>query len=215
MHAIEKEGLPPFIDGSIRREPDFEHPRPVITCLCRADRFAPRLCPGDCVAYLTVKGRYGSRQSHRRLVSVLAVERLFDLHEHAAAWFDSHGLALLNNLIVKGNPPKPLNQSHKRNEHKALPDDEWQRRWDLGYHARARAHGRVVGCSVVFVDTSWASPVVSDTVLESVFGHIPGTRNPGRNCLSSLHLLMERLGLHEPPPAWRTPPTARDAGLGL
>lgn len=35
MDALAKHGLPPFADGSIRREPDLEHPVPAITCLCR------------------------------------------------------------------------------------------------------------------------------------------------------------------------------------
>ncbi len=193
--ASEAHGLPPFIDGSIRREPDFEHPHPVITCLCRADRFAPRLCRGDHVSYITVKGRHGSRTPQRRLVAVLVVERLFDSHADAAAWFDHQGLQLPNNLMVKGNPPNPLGHSHRRNKHRGLPDDEWQRKWDLGYHARARAHGRVVGCSVILVDTSWSAPMVSESVLESVFGRVPATRNPGRHDIHLMHRFLDQLGV--------------------
>src|SRR5688500_819691 len=56
----DRRGVPPFVDGSIRREPDLEHVLPSITCLCRKDKFAPRLQVGDHVVYLTHKGRYGS-----------------------------------------------------------------------------------------------------------------------------------------------------------
>ena len=36
--AWELHELPPFIDGSIRREPDLEHEFPSISCLCRAGK---------------------------------------------------------------------------------------------------------------------------------------------------------------------------------
>jgi hypothetical protein len=59
-------GLPPFIDGSIRREPDLESPYPSISALCRGALFAPRLRPGDRVAFITVKGAYPPlREEHR------------------------------------------------------------------------------------------------------------------------------------------------------
>lgn len=41
--AAEAHGIPPFVDGSIRREPDLESAYPSISCLCRTARFAPRL----------------------------------------------------------------------------------------------------------------------------------------------------------------------------
>lgn len=186
--------LPPFIDGSIRREPDFQHPCPVITCLCRGGQFAPRLRPGDHVAYLTVKHQYRSRVRHQRLVAVLAVERLFDSHGEAAACFHDQRMDLPNNLMVQGNQPNPLDHSHRQNRHKSLPDEECRRRWDLGYPARARTHGRVVGCRPLFIDTSWAAPEVTDEDLAAVFGYVPGTRNPGRLDLGHLGPLLDRLG---------------------
>jgi len=60
--ASEKHGIPPFVDGSIRREPDLEHAVPSISCLCRAGKFAPRFQVGDIVGYMTCKGRYGESQ---------------------------------------------------------------------------------------------------------------------------------------------------------
>jgi hypothetical protein len=53
--AVQEYRLPPFIDGSCRREPDFESPFPSITAICRAGNFAPRLRVDDQVVYLTVK----------------------------------------------------------------------------------------------------------------------------------------------------------------
>jgi hypothetical protein len=56
--AIAQHGLPPFIDGSCRREPDFESAFPSISAVCRGRMFAPRLKKGDRVIYLTVRGKY-------------------------------------------------------------------------------------------------------------------------------------------------------------
>ncbi|MCC5787224.1 MAG: hypothetical protein JJU33_11050 [Phycisphaerales bacterium] len=109
--ASERYSLPPFVDGSIRREPDFEHEMPAISCLCRGGNFAPRLLVGDHVAYATVKGRYDGHPAHRRLVAMLRVEGLFDSHEAAAAWYNAEGIALPNNLMVPGNKAKPLAHS--------------------------------------------------------------------------------------------------------
>ena len=47
--AIERYKLPRVIDGSCRREPDFQSKYPSITALCRAEKFAPRVYPGDIV----------------------------------------------------------------------------------------------------------------------------------------------------------------------
>jgi hypothetical protein len=85
QEAIKRFGLPPFIDGSIRREPDLEHPQPSISCLCRAGKFAPRLKVDDHVLYLTQKGCYGNvRERYWRLVAVLRVKQIFKSHEAAA-----------------------------------------------------------------------------------------------------------------------------------
>src|SRR5437879_479234 len=42
--AIREHALLPFIDGSCRREPDFESRFPSITATCRGRNCAPRLC---------------------------------------------------------------------------------------------------------------------------------------------------------------------------
>jgi hypothetical protein len=68
--AIRQHALLPFIDGSCRREPDFESRFPSIAAICRAGTFAPRLLVGDRIAYLTVKGKYvGAREFGWRLVA--------------------------------------------------------------------------------------------------------------------------------------------------
>ena len=72
--ASESRGLDPFVDGSIRREPDLMHRYPAISCICRKGKFVPRLCIGDTIGYMTVKARYGNlAQRHRRMTAVLEV----------------------------------------------------------------------------------------------------------------------------------------------
>src|ERR1043166_992916 len=82
--ASEKHRVPPFVDGSIRREPDLEHAFPSITCLCRAKQFTPRLHVGDYIAFMTVKGSYDRRTEHRRLTAVLEVLKVRPNHSEAA-----------------------------------------------------------------------------------------------------------------------------------
>lgn len=216
--ASEAHGLDPFIDGSIRREPDFEHPAPAITCLCRANRFTPRLLPGDVVAYLTIKGRYRQPSRHQRMVCILKAERLFESHQEAAEWYTDQGMTLPNNLMVPGNDANPLAHSHQGHRSKKKANkgtcgngsgsgckpaagcgSGLHREWDAGYKRRARLYGRVVTCSVMFVDTQWTAPIVTNDILVDVLGKVPGTRNPGRLDITLLPRLMKRLGIDAPP----------------
>jgi hypothetical protein len=198
--ASHTRGIPPFVDGSIRREPDLEHPLPAISCLCRADKFAPRLRVGDTVAYVTVKDRYVAGQPpQRRLTAVLRVVRLFPAHAEAAEWYAAQGLALPNNCLVRGNRPKPLAESHRHHRHGGcLAGDALLRRWDAGYRARCARFGTFVVCEAMFRDLSWDAPVVEDRHLLEAFGRLPGTRNPGALPAGGLTRLMALLGIAAP-----------------
>lgn len=180
--ATQSQGLPPFIDGSIRREPDLEHTFPSISCLCRADKFAPRLRPGNLVAYLTKKARYGAEYPrHWRLIAVLEVITMFDSHPDAATWYASQGLALPSNCMVDGNPPEPLFRSHRINKDaKRLSDDRLLRTWDLGYRHRAREFPLFLACKKRHSTLDFDAPVILEQHLLGAFGRIPGTHNPGR-----------------------------------
>jgi hypothetical protein len=104
--AVHRFELAPYIDGSCRREPDFESEFPSISGLCRKDKFAPRLHVGDTTIYVTTKGGWG-----RRLVAVLRVRERFESHDEAAAWYRELGLPLPSNCWVDGNPPIPYEQT--------------------------------------------------------------------------------------------------------
>ena len=201
--ASERLNLPPFIDGSIRREPDLEHRFPSISCLCRGDKFAPRLREGDVVVYITKKGRYETDAPHRRMVAVLEVIHLFDSHFQAAAWYHVQGLPLPSNCMVEGNLPRPIRETHRQNGHMQQDEARWQRRWDLGYVHRARQNGRFVVCNTLWNDLTWTAPTVRDGDFEGVFGRVPGTRNPGALPIDALPTLMGRLGIDFTPRSLR------------
>jgi hypothetical protein len=188
--------LPPFVDSSIRREPDLEHEWPSISCLCRAGKFAPRLAVGDVVLYLTVKARYRSKRSHRRLTAVLRVVQRFSTHQEAARWYRSRRLRLPSNCIVRGNPPLSLDKT----AYERLGCEDAARLEPL-YRTRAREHGQFLACEALFRDLSFDAPVVHDSDLKHAFGKVPGTQNPAPIPLERLKRLMKRLGLRVPPSA--------------
>jgi hypothetical protein len=188
-------GIPPFVDGSIRREPDLEHVMPAITCLCRSDKFAPRLEVDDVVVYMTCKKRYRSDKQHRRVVAILKVARLFDTHEDAAGWYRRNDLPVSHNCMVDDNPPKPIAQTHGVNKLKETDEARWQRRWDASYKLRAKIHGRVVVCQRLWADLSWNAPAAHDEDFLSVFGKVPSTRNPGKLSILKLDPFTQRLGI--------------------
>jgi hypothetical protein len=204
--AASKHGLPPFIDGSIRREPDFQHERPAITCLCRAGKFVPRLRVGDHVAYMTKKAVYSDRVPSRRLVAVLRVDEIVADHKALAAWYRRKRLPLPSNCMVPGNPHQPLNKSHRATVYSRCGDGECATKWDAQYEARARKHPVAVICTTLHLWLDWDAPVIHDSDLRNVFGRVPATENPGSLDLDLLTPLLQRVAA--PPSSPRTTPTA-------
>jgi hypothetical protein len=197
--ASREHGLPPFVDGSIRREPDLEHEFPSISCLCRAGKFAPRLCVGDLVAYMTKKGRYQLPMRHWRLTAILEVRAILQSHAGAATWYRSRGLPLPNNCWVRGNSARPLDESHRKfRTASCVGARRTFRMWDAAYRLRSMQFGTFVVCKPLFRDLSWDAPVVEDRHFFAAFGRIPGTHNPGRKTFGDFHSLMSVLGLDVP-----------------
>jgi hypothetical protein len=183
--AIRKHALPPFIDGSCRREPDFESPFPSITATCRVGKFAPRLQEGDRIAYLTVKGKYiGDLEKGQRMVAVLRVIQRFESHDDAAAWYRRQNQRLPSNCMVAGNPPKPfeLTNGHPPKEVKermAAENDFVRavRLWDATYRGRVDKFPVFLATEADFIELSHP-PQLCKTHMLTVFGRIPGTLNP-------------------------------------
>lgn len=198
--AAEQFEIEPFVDGSIRREPDLEHDFPAITCLCRTDKFAPRLRVGDIVGYLTKQARYEEAAfKHHRLTAVLRVMDRCDSHKEAANWYRARGLPLPNNCMIEGNPPKPLAQSHMHHKFGELTGDTLLRCWDKSYWLRSEQFGIVVICEVMFRDLSWDSPYVDDELVWQAFGRSLGTRNPGALPPAKFMKLLDLVGVELPP----------------
>ena len=107
--AVEKFCLPPYVDHSCRREPDFESQFPSISAICRGSKFAPRINKSDVVVYMTVKGRYCDyRDPHWRLTAILQVIKRFKSHREAAEWYENQGLEPPSNCMIRNNPPRKL-----------------------------------------------------------------------------------------------------------
>ena len=103
--AAQQYGLPLFIDGPCRREPNFESAFPSITATCCSGNFARRLGVGDRVVYLTVKAKYeGESTPGWRLIAVLCVSHRFSDHGEAARWYSHKRCSLPNNCLVPDNP---------------------------------------------------------------------------------------------------------------
>jgi hypothetical protein len=198
--ASHRHGLPPFIDGSIRREPDLEHPTPAISCLCRAGKFVPRLGKGDRVVYLARRARYGDQgMPHWRLTAVQRVIETFASHRAAAEWYQDRGLNLPANCMVPGNAAAPLDRSHKMTPYTGCTGGaKLHRLWDAAYRKRARDWPRMVACGPLFRDLTWAAPVVHRDDLTCAFGRVPGTQNPTSFPSDELDRLVRRLGLSAP-----------------
>ena len=170
LRAAKEYHLPPFIDGSIRREPDFQSSHPSITALCRSGLFAPKLHIDDQVAYITVKGRFGVvEEPHWRLVALLRVVERLDSHQKASQWYLERGLPLPSNCLVAGNPPVGLEKTHA--------PDRSLRQWDLGYQHRARKFGVFLICEADFLDLQ-NPPVITERDMVKIFRRVPGTQNP-------------------------------------
>jgi len=113
QRAVARFNIPPYLDGSCRREPDFDCEFPSITALCRGELFAPHLNEGDEVVYITTKDFYGEAFRHWRIVSRLKIVKRFDSHQDAAAWYRGKVGKVPSNCMVAGNPPLPLSHTSR------------------------------------------------------------------------------------------------------
>lgn len=181
--AVKRFGLPPYIDGSCRREPDFESQFPSISAVCRCDKFVPRLHKGDTVVYITVKGRNGVRDKprHWRVVAVMKVLRRFESHTAAASWYRGKGFPLPSNCIVNGNLPMPLEKTSGPKPLKKFGDladaERVVRLWDGVYRRRTRRCGVFIACETQFIELE-NPPILDDGIMRNIFGKILATRNP-------------------------------------
>ncbi len=143
INAIKHYNLSPYIDGSCRREPDFEHQLPCITGLCRPG-FAEKLKEKDTVIYLTNKKGIGVR----KIVAILEVIIVCANHQEAAKYYEQQNWSLPNNLMVENNLPNPLEKTHFSRSPNIGERDFW-------YKERAWApnSSKVAICKVLYLNT--------------------------------------------------------------
>jgi hypothetical protein len=181
--AIARADLPPFIDGSCRREPDFQASSPSISALCRLTKFAPRLWPGDHVIYITKQALYAGSVGWGLVASLSVVER-FESHSEAASWYARKGDAVPSNCLVPGNPPQPYHLTNQRLPKNVAarvgsnPDPLVAvRLWDATYAERARKCGVFLACKADVLELMHPRILRRSDFL-GIFGRIPGTQNP-------------------------------------
>jgi hypothetical protein len=197
--AIRRHALLPFIDGSCRREPDFESRFPSITATCRAGKFAPRLRVGDRIAYLTVKGKYlGSREFGWHLVAVLRVIQHFESHNDAAAWYGQQNQPLPSNCFVHGNPPKPFELTNgdppKEIKKQITAKSDFNRAvrlWDMTYRQRVAKWPVFLATEAEFIEMNHPRQLRDVQIREIFAGRIPSTLNPPKIACEQLERLVQ------------------------
>ncbi len=196
--AIRQHALPPFIDASCRREPDFESPFPSISATCHAGSFAPRLQVGDRIAYLTVKGRFiGDLERGWRIVAVLRVIQRFESHSEAAVWYRRQNQLPPSNCMVAGNPPKPfeLTNGHlpKKVKERLAAERDFVRAvrlWDATYRRRVDKWPVFLATEAEFIKLSHPPQLCTADML-AIFGRIRGTQNPPMISCEELERLVQ------------------------
>lgn len=172
---------PPYLDSSCRREPDFEHPFPAITGLCRKGKTASFLV-GERVAYFTV-----GRAHH--LTAIFKIEASFSSHEEAnTRWYQPHSLRPPRNVIVHGSEPVPYEVTcgFYKGENKVIvrPGEgrdpvQLVQEWDGLYRKRMSEAQHVHVCRVLFVEVEHPPVLTKDGAARVFPGRrFPGTQNP-------------------------------------
>lgn len=190
-NSIANFDLPPFIDASCRREPDFENSFPSITALCRQEKFAPLLCPNDIVVYMTVKGKWLADFDHHRIIAILEVIDRKDSHLQAKSWYTSKGLTIPSNCMVDDNPPHPFLKTAGRYENKkdiknflTYPPEKQTtigeriiKHWDNEYLEKSKTWGTFIITKPIYINLT-DPPTFTDQDIYNIFKKKINTRTP-------------------------------------
>ncbi len=194
LNAINQYNLHPYLDGSCRREPDFNNERPSITALCRQGAFAPKLWPNDIVVYVSLEDHTGNSEN-KRLISILRVIARFETHAEAAHYYQTEDLNMPSNCLIPNNPPEDFEKtawnSWDAKRMKAFLNRSPERRkvigkriittWDDEYHNTASEWPVFLVCrsyfNVIFNDNR-NPPIITRNDFIRMIGRYPNTRNP-------------------------------------
>lgn len=177
MTAIHDHKLNKYIDGSCRREPDFENELPAITGLCRPG-FVNRLNEKDLVVYNTNKDKLGKKY----LVAILEVVSFENNHNDAEDYYKTNELIVPNNIICQSTSPYNLDKTHKKYPKTKTSENSLAiiKMWDKLYRNRADESSKVAICkiweNIIFLEEP---PEITEDELKYIFGRAKvGTRTP-------------------------------------
>lgn len=174
-------GLPLFIDGSCRREPDFQNPFPAITQLCRPGKLVTRLSVGDLVIYLSKVGNYKNPPAHWNFIAILEVLSLQLNHSSAANYYLANNIPISQNIICNHTAPFTLNMTHGLSgfPHGHLNPNRIITLWDNSYIIRKNNFSKVAITSVREDHLHLNNPPqITHQMMMDIFNRIPGTQNP-------------------------------------
>lgn len=173
-------GFHSFIDGSIRREPDFENEYPSITALCRQGAFAPKLRTKDIIVYISLPGTVKELRGAYYLVAILKVYKTFETHQKAANWYQENDLSLPSNCLVSNNQSLELEQSRGPNRELTREfGDNLQvlkKVWDGSYRKTSKQYPIFHACCDIY--NSVKQNVRPNQIFRSDFENILGRRVP-------------------------------------
>lgn len=174
--------LLPFLDGSCRREPDFEKNKPAITGLCRTNKLVPRLEKGDLVIYITNKRKYYNSESERYFVGILEVEKILESHKLAMGWYQNNEYELSQNIICENTKPLESEFTHRfiDTDFKNNDGEANIRRWNGFYKGRSRDYPLVAQCKIWNNQLNLDCPrSITDEEMRAIFIRDKvGTQNP-------------------------------------
>ena len=191
LEAIDKYSLPPFIDASCRREPDFQNPYPSISALCRKGHFAPHLRKDDIIVYMTIGGQIQPYKQGHHLVAILQVEEVYKTHEIGKLEYLNANLPIPSNCMVIENQPLDfdktagdfLNKSQikaysSRTEAQKLQIGKIRlKNWDNDYLNRSRIWQCFVKTKPLYLDFDNPTPILYSD-FDFIFGKVPSTQTP-------------------------------------
>lgn len=180
-NSASSNNLPWYIDGSCRREPDFQNPFPAITQLCRPKMLVPRLKVGDLVIYLTKLGAYANYPIHWNFICVLEVIDFAHNHNQAEAYYLKNNIPVSQNIICSNTSPFPLNMTHGLSgfPHKNFLPEKVISIWNKGYVCRSIDFPKVA-FTKVWEDTLNLRnpPIINHAMMQNIFGRVPSTQTP-------------------------------------
>lgn len=177
--AIINYNLPKYIDGSVRREPDFESDYVGISATCRGKKFAPRLHENDIIVYITKKERYNKTltKSHWMLTSILEVIHRFETHQEAANWYMQNNFKIPSNCMI-GQPYIPFEQTAMSKADAIFAESV--------YKDRVKKNPNYLICKPIYKELN--NPIViTEEMMKSIFGKPRGTETPPTITLENLN----------------------------